>query len=267
MAEGILSEQETKGGSLMAKMGIELFMIREAMDEDFIGTLKILKSLGYEGVELWSVLYKHDPAFVANAMAETGMEIASWHTDMEDLVLNLDKTIEHNKKAGCKTIILNFLPPIASYSLDAIKAAGKLFDSIVARMDAEGMRFGFHNHGPDYFKKMDGISAWDYFNEYCDERFIMQLDVCTAAMAGEDIPALIQRSSKRIKSTHMKPYTAGIGRDGMDPMIGEDSLDYAKILTACNNVEWHLVEYESRTRYTPMYAAQLCLERLKERGF
>jgi hypothetical protein len=52
-------------------------------------------------------------------------------------------------------------------------------------------------------------------------------------------------------------------------MIGEDSLDYAAILKACEqtNIEWHLVEYESRARYTPMYAAQLCLERLKERGF
>jgi hypothetical protein len=55
----------------------------------------------------------------------------------------------------------------------------------------------------------------------------------------------------------------------MDPMIGEDSLPYDKILQACekSGIEWHLVEYESRTRYTPMYAAQLCLERLKERGF
>ena len=253
----------------MAKMGIELFMIREAMDEDFIGTLKTLKELGYQGVEMWSVLYKHDPAFVSDAMAQTGMEIASWHTDMEALVTDLDKTIAHNKKAGNKTIILNYLPPIASYSLDAIKAAGKLFDSLVGRLADEGMRFVFHNHGPAYFKKMDGISAWDYFNEYCDERFVMQLDVCTAAMAGEDIPAIIERSCKRVKSIHMKPYTIGIGRAGMDPMIGEDSLDYEKILKACENssIEWHLVEYESRARYTPMYAAQLCLERLRERGF
>ena len=75
------------------KFGIELYMVREAMEEDFIGTLKTLKNWGYEGVEMWSVLYQHDPSFVAESMTETGMEIASWHTDMEDLVLNLDNTI------------------------------------------------------------------------------------------------------------------------------------------------------------------------------
>jgi sugar phosphate isomerase/epimerase len=254
----------------MAKMGIELFMVREAMDEDFVGTLKTLKAIGYSGVEMWSVLYKYDPSFVADAMAETGMEIASWHTDMDDLVENLDETIAHNKKAGCKTIILNYLPPIASYSLDAVKAVGKLFDKLANRMADEGMRFGFHNHGPVYFEKMEGISIWDYFNEYCDDKFYMQLDVCTAAMGGEDVSELIKRSAKRIISTHMKPYTPNMPNwTGLDPMIGEDSLDYAKILEASKNsaIEWHLVEYESRTRYTPMYAAELCLQRLKERGF
>jgi sugar phosphate isomerase/epimerase len=253
-----------------AKMGIELFMIREDMDEDFVGTLKTLKGMDYEGVEMWSALYKHDPAFVADAMAQTGMEIASWHTDFEALVENLDETIDHNKKAGCKTIVLNYLPPVACYSLDAVKAVGKLFDKIARRLTDEGMRFGFHNHGPVFFEKLDGISMWDYFNEYCDPAFCMQLDVCTAAMGGEDIPALIARSAKRVISTHMKPFTPNMpGWTGMDPMIGEDSLDYIKIREAAqaSAIEWHLVEYESRTRYTPMYAAELCLQRLKERGF
>jgi sugar phosphate isomerase/epimerase len=254
----------------MAKMGIELFMIREAMDADFAGTLKLLKKMGYEGVECWSALYKHDPGFVADALAESGMELASWHTEFDMLLRNWDKTVAHNKKAGNKTIILCELPLMASYSLDAVKAAAKQFDIWANKLADEGMQFGFHNHGPVYFNKMDGISPWDYFNEHCDEKFVMQLDVCTAAMAGEDLPALITRSAKRVKSTHMKPYTFGMeGWSGGDPMIGEDSLDYAAIRKACEgaNIEWHLVEYESRARYTPMYAAQLCLERLKERGF
>jgi sugar phosphate isomerase/epimerase len=255
----------------MARFGIELFMVREAMDADFVKTLKALKSLGFDGVECWSALYKHDPGFVAEALAESKMELASWHTEMDRLLWDWDKTVEHNKKAGNQTIILCELPITACYSLDAVKAVGKLFDTWANKLADEGMRFGFHNHGPMYFKKTDGgISIWDYLNENCDEKFIMQLDVCTAAMAGEDIPAIIERSAKRIKSTHMKPYTYNMpGWSGGDPMIGEDSLDYKAILAACKkaDIEWHLVEYESRVRYTPMYAAQLCLERLKERGF
>lgn len=254
-----------------AKFGIQAYMIREDLAKDLPGTLKQLKGWGFEGIELWAEHYGENPKTLANAIAEAGMTLTSWHTPLDMLVSDLDTVIAVNKAAGNKTIILNMLPPYASYSLDAVKAAAGLFSNLAERLGSEGMQFGFHNFGPAAFTDIGGTTQWDCFNETCDPRVKLQLDICTAAMADADIPALIIKSKERLLSIHAKPYTYGLAdySAGMAPMIGEDSLDYSAILKACleTNLGWYLIEYESRERYMPMYAAKLCLDKLKERGY
>ena len=254
-----------------AKLGIETYMLRDEMDADLCGTLAKLKSFGYEGLELWAHHYGQDIGFLREHIKESGLAVASWHTDMAMLVEDLDAVIAANRAVNCQSIVINQLPPLACYSGDAVIAAARLFDSLTARLEDIGMHLGFHNFNPDSFADRGGITPWHHFCDHCDPRFFMQLDVCMAAKANQNIPALILRTGERLKSTHMKPYTYGASTKlgGYEPMIGEDSLDYTAIRNACESVhvEWHLVEYEERTRYTPIYAAELCLERLRERGF
>jgi sugar phosphate isomerase/epimerase len=257
--------------NVLHKLGIQTFTVREDLDRDMPGTLRALKSLGYDGAELYSAHYRCCPERLAEALQEAGMTLTGWHTTAEALMDDLPRTIDANRRAGSSHILLYRLPPMMMYSLDALKAAAKWLDGITARVSDAGLTFGLHNYSPEMFYPIGGVSAWDYCNEHCDERMAMQLDVCTASMARQNLPALMDGCAKRLYSTHMKPYTVGFAdpHAGTVPMIGEDSVDYRAVLEtgARAGVAWHLAEYESRVRYTPMYAAELCIQKLKERGF
>ena len=59
-------------------IGLQLYTVRDAMEQDFEGTLKKVKEFGYDGVE-FAGLFGHTAAEVKNMCAEIGLTPISAH--------------------------------------------------------------------------------------------------------------------------------------------------------------------------------------------
>lgn len=63
-------------------VALQLYSVRHDLAEDYYGTLKKVKEMGYDGVEL-SGLGENDPIEVRNMLSELGLELTSSHAPAE----------------------------------------------------------------------------------------------------------------------------------------------------------------------------------------
>ena len=59
-------------------VAIQVYSVRDLAEKDFIGTMKQIKEMGYQGVEL-AGLYGQKPELVKQILEEIGLTIVSAH--------------------------------------------------------------------------------------------------------------------------------------------------------------------------------------------
>lgn len=245
------------------RFGLELYSVRDDLSRDFLGTLKAVKEIGYEGVE-FAGAFVHPAEEVAAALKQTGLVCCGWHTPFDCLQDDkIDATIAYNKKIGNRYIIV---PGVwGEYSSSAaawLKTAG-IFNEISKKLTLQGMVTGYHNHDAE-FRTLDGQIPFDVFFGNTDKAVVMQLDNGNAMSGDADVCALIRKYPGRAKTVHLKPYSR---REEFDTMIGSDDIPWTEFMGLCASVggtEWYIVEYESETLYKPLDGVRLCLEALKK---
>ena len=89
----------------------------------------------------------------------------------------------------------------------------------------------------------------------------MQLDVGTCLEAGKDPVAWVRANPGRIRSMHVKDWSAGAGK-GYQVLLGEGDAPWKNIFAAAESVggiEYYLVEQEG-SRFPEIETAQKCLQ-------
>ena len=81
-------------------IALQLYSVRTDMEADFKGTLKKVKSLGYNGVE-FAGLFGHSAEEVKNMCIEIGITPISAHVPYAEL-LKGDETFKTYSDIGCK---------------------------------------------------------------------------------------------------------------------------------------------------------------------
>ena len=90
------------------KVGLQLYSVREQLANDFYGTLKEVKEMGYSAVE-FAGLYGHDPLEVKAMCEELGLIPLSAHVPFVDLIADPEGVVEIYKTIGCKYVVVPYL--------------------------------------------------------------------------------------------------------------------------------------------------------------
>ena len=91
-----------------SNVALQLYSVREEMEKDFFGTMKKVKEMGYSGVE-FAGLYDHDPLEVKKMCEDLGLVALSAHVSLNELLGDLEGTLEWYKKVGCSYIVIPYL--------------------------------------------------------------------------------------------------------------------------------------------------------------
>ena len=245
------------------RFALELYSVRNDLTNDFEGTLKAVKAMGYEAVE-FAGDYVHPAEKVAAVLNDIGLLCCGWHTPwsyvQED---KLDATIAYNKTVGNRFVIIPGLPKECTESIEAWKASAEKFNILAEKLAAHDLVLGYHNHSSE-FTAIGGEVPYDIFFGNTGKDIVMQLDNGNAMSGGADVCALIKRYPGRAQTVHIKPYSK---TTGFDTMIGEDDIPLPEFMKLCDETggtQWYIVEYESEALHTPLAGVKLCLERLKD---
>ena len=126
----------------------------------------------------------------------------------------------------------------AAMGEDSWKRFASELSEVGRKLNADGIKFGYHNHNYE-FVKVGNRSGFDILVQESDPATVsFELDVGWAAAAGEDIPALFARYSGRCTGMHIKDLKATTQANialKMDPSdVGSGKLDWKNILPAAH---------------------------------
>lgn len=249
-------------------VGLELYSVREELTKDLMGTVTAVAKLGYEVVEFYSPYFQWTPDYarqVRKLLDDLGVKCLSTHNSASSFTPeNLKKAIELNQIIGSKSIVMASAGRVNG--LDEWKKVAERLSEAAGTLKPLGMRAGFHNHKTE-FVAIGGKHPMEVLAANTPTDVTLQLDIGTCVEAGVDPVAWIKANPGRIRSMHVKDWTAGSKPDtAYRVLFGEGQAPWKEIFKAAESkggIEYYLIEQEG-SRFTPMETAQKCLEAYKK---
>lgn len=219
-----------------ARLGLQLYTVRDAVAADLQGALRRVAEAGYAGVETMGT-YGMAPGDLAAVLDTHGLEWIAAFTGLPD-----DASLDALAQAGCREIVLPFLEFDGFSGPAAITRAATRISEVAAVLAEHGLTVGYHNHHWE-FAPIDGVPALQRLFAECDARVFAEVDVYWARVGGVDPASLVAALGERVRRVHVKD---GPARDAAQPMVavGEGALDIPVVLAAAKYSEWHVVELD-----------------------
>jgi len=253
------------------EMYIQLYSIRDAIKQDFHGSVKKLAAIGFTGIEAAGYsdgqFYGMSPADFRKAIEATGMKVLSSHTqrrladepsktDWQAVWSWWDQAIKAHKEAGMSYLVVPSMP--VPKTLADLKIYCDYYNEIGRRCNEAGIRFGYHNHSFE-FQKIEDELMYDFMLKNTDpSKVFFQMDVYWVVRGGYSPVEYFATYPGRFEHLHMKDHKE-LGQSGM---VGFDAiLKSVKVA----GVKKMIVEVEKYTM-DPMESVRVSYEYLKTMG-
>jgi sugar phosphate isomerase/epimerase len=243
-------------------IGLELYSVREALQQDLDGTLRGVAKMGYQCVEFYAPYFEWSEGRtkqVRKLLNELGLRCYSTHND--EAYFKPDKLArarDMNLILGCRYMVMASSDP--KPTIDGWKAVAQELNSAADRLQSSGLKVGYHNHEPE-FTPLGGVRPMEIIAKNTKRSIMLQLDVGTCLKAGSDPVAWIRANPGRIRSLHLKDWSSDPSK-GYKVLFGEGDAKWKQILRAAESVggaEYLLIEQEG-SRFSEMDTARRCLE-------
>ena len=249
-------------------VALQLFSVREQMVEDFEGTLRKVKEMGYDGVELaW--LGDRTAVEAKEIIESIGLKMMSAHVALDDL--EKDEVLDDYKAAGLKYIVIPFMMP--EFTVEWREDKIRRITEIGKRCKERGMVLLYHNHEFE-FKEIEGIRLIDSIYDGIPAELLQsELDTCWVNIGGEKPDDFVRKFTGRAPVVHLKDFVGTHKGEGMDMgdivlrPVGYGRQDMPAIIQASIDAgaEWLVVEQDEPSMdKTALECAKMSIEYLHQ---
>ena len=264
-------------------IALQVYSVRDEAEKDFAGTMKKVKDMGYDGVEL-AGLYGNTAEFIRETLKEVGLVPISAHVPYEQLVGDLENTVATYVTIGCQYIAVPYL-------VEENRPEAGNFDTVVENIKKigecckkNGITLLYHNHDFEFNRMDDGRYALDYLYDTVSKDLLQtELDVCWVNVSGEAPEEYIKKYANRCPVVHLKDFV-GKKTDNMYQLIGIDSeeksdeegfafralglgvQDFPTIIKAAveSGANWLVAEQDMHYDNTPLEDAKISMDYIKK---
>lgn len=225
------------------KFAAQLYTLRNELEQDFPGTLRELKKMGWAGVQI-SGLRGCSAEEIAAVLNETGLATAGMHVGFDAVKNDLGTVLEQAKLFRTRDIVVPFLAEQLR-SEEGYRGVRAELNEIAGKLAPLGYRLSYHNHAFEFETTIDGQSALEYLLEpSAENRILAEIDVYWAKKGGRDPLTFIQPYANRMPIIHLKDMTNDERQTFAE--VGTGVIDFAPILAwgERNGVEWYAVEQD-----------------------
>jgi sugar phosphate isomerase/epimerase len=221
------STSVSRGVAWKDAIGLQLYTVRDLLQQDFEGTLEQVAQIGYKRVE-FAGLYNRTPVQVRALLDRLGLSAPSAHVGVNLLRQSLPAQIETAKALGHEYLTAPSYPlPRNGTTADWQRVADEFNRWGAACRDA-GLKFAFHNHSAE-FQLVDGKPGMEILLAATDPALVnYELDIFWARHAGFEANDLFERHPGRFVMWHVKDMRDPTGAKAMVP-VGGGSIDFASI--------------------------------------
>lgn len=239
-----LNAMEIMNNPYLDNIGIQLWTVRNQMEEDVPGTLQAIKDAGYAQVELMRTIGSDD--IVANAR-KIGLKVSSAFVDWRSIadpsaedVPSTDDILANAKAFGLKYLVFGYIGKGFRETVAQMAANANAANAFGEKCREAGIQLCYHHHSFEFAPLEDTQkTGWDVLVERFEPNLVkFELDVFWAAIGGLDPVKELKRLKGRVAQVHLKDLMAGTGviwDEGEVPHevfkeLGNGSLDMPRII-------------------------------------
>lgn len=254
-----MKSERKVSGRMRIPVGLQLYSLRDDAKKDFVGVLKEVARMGYEGVEFagyWGLGSRE----LKKILDDLGLKAAGSHVGFGELQNNLNGVLDYLSELGAKYVVCPGAPGEFGKTADGWKSFAAAMSEIGAKCKERGIQLGYHNHSWE-FTTFDGKYALDiFFEAACPDCVVAEIDLGWALYAGVDPVAYMRKYSGRCPLVHVKDFT----KERKQTEVGTGALDLAGVVAAAPEVgvKWYLIETEEYNM-TPVESVKVGLQNLK----
>jgi sugar phosphate isomerase/epimerase len=253
-------------------IGLQLYTLGDAPDNDLDGTLQAVAKIGYRTVEGVGYM-KHTAAEFRAALDRAGLSCPSTHVPLQpdsgggpSLAGDLGPLAADMHRLGVKYVVVPmFVAPQGSgrqMTADDWRRVAAQLNGKGAALKREGLKLGYHNHNVE-LARLGSKTALDLLLENTDPGLVwFEMDAGWVAAGGAEPIPLLRAHPHRFRLMHVKDLKASTVPNTalrMDPAdVGAGSLDWKAILPVAYEVgvRYYYVEQEPPFAEPRMQAAR-----------
>lgn len=269
-----------------AQIALQLYSVRDQINNSFENTVKAVAEMGYEGVELSGLRENDVPKEIKAILDYYGLAVPSSHVPFKDMCDNPTRVFTDYKIVGCDFIVIPWLSQDSELSANQIDATIDKIRNIGKQAKQYGLTLLYHNHNFE-FDIINGEYILDRLYRLVEKEFLQtQLDTCWVNVGGENPAEYIKKYSNRTPLVHLKDFVCG-GKAGLYELIGTDIKkeqqngnfafcpigygvqNFRDITSAAEQAGalWMIVEQDSSEDMPTLEAARLSREYLRSIGY
>lgn len=196
-------------------IGLQLWTVRNQMEQDREATLKAIAAAGYEQVELSSIQGSDE---IVRLAKDLGMNVRSSFFNWESIANPSENTpkveelIDKAQEFGLEYMVFGYIGKSARDTADKIRKIAENANVAAEKISQAGMKMSYHNHSFEFEKLDDGNSGFEILkNEFDPQLINFELDVFWAAIGGQDPVQMMRDLGGRIGQVHLKDLKANQG--------------------------------------------------------
>lgn len=254
-------------GSLDA-FGIQLYTLRDIINEDPKGILESLSDFGFKQIEsyegpqgiFWGMGHREFKSY----LDDLGMKIVSTHCDIHK---NFEEKAAQAAEIGMPYLICPSIGP--QKSKEDWKKVCDLFNEKGAICKKHGIKFAYHNHAYS-FKAFTGMIPHDFMMDNTDPELVdFEMDIYWVVTGGADPEDYLIKYPNRFKLCHVKDRMRNTDEHGASCNLGTGIIDFPKILKTAKaqGMEYFIMEQERYDDTTPLQCAEAGAKYLQDFKF
>jgi sugar phosphate isomerase/epimerase len=242
---------------------LQMYTVRDFAEKDLADTLRQVKEMGYDAVEL-AGMYGKSPAELKAMLDEAGLVAISAHVPMP-AEKDLDDTVNAYKTVGCKYIGIPWLGAEAlpgGQNWDASKA---LLVKLKEKCAAAGIKLMYHCHAHEFEKLPNGQYILDQlFIEL--PQIDNEIDSGWVDFVGLDPAAYIRKYKGKVPVIHLKDTDRNAKEDRP---VGQGTQNMPEITKAAeeSGTAVLVAELDEAVGMTSLEAARQARAYLKSLGY
>ena len=246
------------GQRKLETIGLQTYTLREIFEPDPVGTLKMIKELGYDYVELNGRNFAERSTKDLMAMVQdAGLYAPATHYSYEPLRDDFAQMTKDAQELGVDYMIVPWLGEELR-SVEGYKSVAAVFNERGKQAQGEGYKLAYHNHQFEFFDLGGGVTGMDILLNETDPNIVdFELDLFWAALELNDVPAFLRKHPGRFKLCHVKDmkgspaaWKNSVDFDGIkaDLMVnvGEGDLPFEEYfaLNDVSGLEYFVLEHD-----------------------
>ena len=235
----------SKNNRYRKQIGIQLYTLRNQINEDAAGTIKAVAEAGYYQVEPYRS--PHTDAML-KAAKDNGLKVNSTHFDWQSVtnpgkegVAPFANDLEFANKHGIKHLVIPYVHDYNRKNLDDYKRLAENCNKAAVQAKAAGVQLSYHNHAFEFEPMQGKKSGYDILISEFAPEMKFEVDVFWVVVGGQDPVKLIKKLKGRVTQLHLKDLKKGIktpefGKLSNDAFkeLGNGSIDMEPIIEAAD---------------------------------